>query len=74
MAEQVLDAAAHYLRRFVRERDRENLTGARASCFNQPSEPMGQYARLPGTCACQYQQRAAVVSDGFALRVVQSIK
>ena len=71
-AEQQLDALAHLLRRLVRERDREDLVGARHPRALEKRDPVRQHARLARSRAGEDQQRPLAMGDRVALRGVEA--
>ena len=66
-AEQRLDARAHFLRRLVRERDREHFVRLRVAVADEIRDAAGDDARLARAGAGKDQQRTFGVKDRFAL-------
>ena len=71
---QSVDALLHLRRRLVREREREDLLGARLFLGDEPGDPMGDDGGLARTCAGDDEEGPGVVGDGRALRVVQAVE
>ena len=69
--EQLFDAAAHFLRGLVRERDREHFAWRGVAAAHEIRDPVSDDARLAGSGARQDQQGAVHLKDGLALLRIQ---
>ncbi len=72
--QQPFDPAAHLLSGLVRERDREDLLGARLLGVDQEGDPVREHARLAAARAREDQQRTLAMRDGLALGLVQALE
>ena len=70
-AEQVLEPLLHLPRRFVRERDREDLVRLRAHRVNQVCDAVGEHSRLARARTGDHEQRPFRREDGLALRGIE---
>ena len=72
-ADELDDALAHLARGLVRERDREDLAGARVAGREQVGDAPGEDPGLPRPGAGHDEQRAAAVLDGRTLLGVEVV-
>src|SRR6185437_4177010 len=70
LLQRILRALAHFARRLVRERDRDDLRWLDAA-FDEMRDLRGDDARLATAGAGEHEQRRVVVAHGFALRGVE---
>ena len=73
IAQQFGNPLLHLAGRLVGKRDRQNSIGRR-TVSNQVGDAKRHDSRLAGTGTGKHQHRTRKRSDGFALRVVQSVK
>ena len=71
VADELLDALPHLLRRLVRERDRQHLPGLGVAVADEVRDPERDDARLARTGARKDQQRPVAVEHGLALFRIQ---
>ena len=71
IADNGADAAAHFGRRFVGERDCQNLVGKRLALDQQMHDARDQHARFARPRPCQHQKRPFGRGNGIALRRIE---
>ena len=74
LADEVLDPLLHLRRGLVGERDREDRPRVRLALGDQPGDPPGEHPGLARPGAGDDQQRRALVDDGGALGLVETLE
>ena len=72
-AQKHLGPLSHLSRRLVRERHGSDPTRVHSALANEPGDPIGDHAGLPGAGPRQHQLGASFVGHGFELLWVQRL-